>query len=94
MFDKFNLRIFNLLGEPLHCAHGNKCIRTHDAIHNIFVVIAQGNNFHVEWEQLYALLSNTFNFFCWQVDIMFTKDDIRTLVDKLTLCLPKMTFAP
>jgi len=32
-------------------------------------------------EQLQALLSTMFHFFCQQVDIMFTKDGIHTLVD-------------
>jgi hypothetical protein len=31
----------------LHCAHGNKRTRTHDAIHNTFVAIAQNVGFHV-----------------------------------------------
>jgi hypothetical protein len=37
--------------------------------------------FHMGWEQLHVLLSNTFNSSHWQVDIVLTKDDIRTFVD-------------
>jgi hypothetical protein len=34
----------------LHCAHGNKRIKTHDAICNTFAAIAQNVGFHVGQE--------------------------------------------
>ncbi len=65
----------------LRCAHGNKHIRTHDAIRNTFVAIAWNVSFHVGWKQLHGLPSTTFNSSCWQVNIMLTKDGIGTLID-------------
>jgi hypothetical protein len=62
----------------LCCAHGNECMGTHDAIHNIFVPIVQDVGLYMGHEQLHALLS---------------KCSI-SLVDESTLCLPKMEFAP
>ncbi len=58
----------------LHCAHGNKHTWTHDAI-------AWDAGFHMGWDQLHAFLSNTFNLFYWQVDIVLTKNDICILID-------------
>jgi hypothetical protein len=85
MLDSFGLRIFNLLAEPLvHflcCAHDNTCTRTHDAIHYIFVNIARNASFHMGRKQLHTLSSTTFNFLNWQVNIVFTKNGIRILVD-------------
>ncbi len=38
----------NLIGiHLLHCAHGNKHIGTHDAVHNTFATIARDASFHV-----------------------------------------------
>jgi hypothetical protein len=54
---------------------------THDAICDTFVAIVQDVGFHVGWIQLHAFLSTMFNSSCQQVDIVFTKDDISTLVD-------------
>jgi len=72
----------NLLGiHFLRCVHGNEHIGTHDAIRDTFIAIALDVGFHMGWEQLHVLLSNTFNSSHWQVDIVFTKDDIRTFVD-------------
>ncbi len=72
----------NLMGiHLLLCAHGNEHIRTHDAICDTFAAITQDVSFHMGREQLHALPSTTFNSFCWRVDIVFTKDDIRTLAD-------------
>jgi hypothetical protein len=65
----------------LCCVHGNKHTRTHDAIHDTFVVIAGNVGLHVGREQLHALPSITFNSFRWQVDIVFTKDDICPLAN-------------
>jgi hypothetical protein len=65
----------------LCCAHGNECVRTHDVIRNTFITIAQDVSFHVGWKQLHTLPLTTLNFFRRQVDIMFTKDGIHTLVD-------------
>jgi hypothetical protein len=42
-------------------AHGNKHIRTHDVVHDIFTVITQDVKFHVRQEQLYVFPSTTLN---------------------------------
>jgi hypothetical protein len=65
----------------LHYAHGHERTRTHDAIPDVFVGIAWDVGFHVGQEQLHVLLSTTFNPFHQRVDIVLTKDCIRTLVD-------------
>jgi hypothetical protein len=65
----------------LCCVHGNECIKTHDAIRNTFATIARDVAFYVGQEQLYAFPSTTFNSSCWQIDIVLTKDDIRTLTN-------------
>jgi hypothetical protein len=65
----------------LRCIHGNECIGTHDALHDTFATIAWDVGCHVRQEQLHVLPSITFNFFRWQVDIVSTKDVIRTLAD-------------
>ncbi len=62
-------------------AQGNERIGTHDAIHDTFATIVRDVGFHMGQEQLHALLSTTFNSFRQQVDIMLTKDGIRTLPD-------------
>jgi len=62
----------------LHYAHGNVQTRTYDAIHNIFVTIAQGANIHMGQEQLYVLPLAMFNSF---INVMIIKDGIHTLVD-------------
>jgi len=66
---------------PLHCAHGNKHIRTHDGVYETFVTIVQGVSFHMGRKQLHVFSLNIFNSSHWQVDIVLTKDDICTLVD-------------
>jgi len=72
----------NLIGiHLLHCVHDNEHIGTHVAIHNNFDAITWDVSFHMKWNQLHAFLSITFNSSCWQVNIVLTKDDIRTLVD-------------
>jgi len=38
-------------------------------------------DYHVGWEQFHVFSSNLFNFFCWWVNIVFTKDDICTLIN-------------
>ncbi len=63
----------------LGCAHGNECIGTHDTIHNTFATIVWDVGFHMGRKQLHALPSTTFNSFRWQIDIVLTKNDIRTL---------------
>ncbi len=63
----------------LCCVHDNECTGTHDAIHNTFVTIGQNVSFCVGREQLHALPSITFNSFCQWVEIVLTKDNIRTL---------------
>jgi hypothetical protein len=65
----------------LHCVHGNECTKTHDVVRNIFFAIAKDASFHMGQEQLHMLLSNMFNSSCQQVDIMFIKDGIHTLVN-------------
>jgi hypothetical protein len=65
----------------LCCAHANKLIWTHDAIHYTFVAIVKDVGFHVGQEQLHVLPLNTFNFSYQWIDIVFTKDDICTLID-------------
>jgi hypothetical protein len=65
----------------LCCAQGNECIGTHDAICDTFSIIVWDACFHVGQEQLHVFPSTTFNSSCWWVDIVLTKDDIRTLVD-------------
>jgi len=65
----------------LRCVHGNEHVRTHDAICDTFVAIARDISFHVKRKQLHALPSTTFNSSCRRIDIMLTKDGIRTLTD-------------
>jgi hypothetical protein len=43
-------------------AHGNKCIGTHDVVHDIFIVIAQDVKFHVGQELLHVLPLATLNY--------------------------------
>jgi hypothetical protein len=64
----------------LRCVHSNKHIETHDAIHDMFIIIVQNISFHVGQEQLHELLLITFIFFHQQIDIVLTKNDIRTLI--------------
>ncbi len=47
----------------LHYAHENVRTGTYDAIHNIFVTIAQGANIHMRQEQLYVIPLAMFNSF-------------------------------
>jgi hypothetical protein len=61
--------------------HGNKCTRTHDAIHDTFVAIVQDVGFHVGQKQLYVFPSTMFNSFHQQINIVITKNGIRTLID-------------
>jgi hypothetical protein len=65
----------------LCCAHRNKHTRTHDAIRNTFVAIAQYVGFHMEQEQVHVFPSTMSNSSCWQVDIVLTKNEIRTLLN-------------
>jgi hypothetical protein len=65
----------------LCCTHGNERMGNHDVVHDIFVATSQDVGFHVGWEQLHAKPSATLNSFHQQVDIVFTKNEIRTLVD-------------
>jgi len=80
------------MGIHLLCyAHGNKCTGTHDVIHNTFVAIARDARLHVGQQQLHLLPSTTFNYFCWQVDIVFTNDGFRTLAD-IVIVDPTRTY--
>jgi hypothetical protein len=63
----------------LCCTQGNKCIGTHDVVHNTFVAISQDVVFHVGWK--HALLATMFKFFRWWVNIVLIKDDICTLAN-------------
>jgi hypothetical protein len=65
----------------LFCTHGNKCTRTHDAIHDTFVAITQDVGFHVGQKQVYLFLSTMFNSFPQRINIVLTKNGIHTLVD-------------
>jgi hypothetical protein len=65
----------------LHCAHGNERIETYDAIRDTFAAIARDASFHMEWKQLRALLSITFNSSCQWIDIVLTKYGIHTLAN-------------
>jgi hypothetical protein len=76
----------------LCCTHGNKCTKTHDAVHNTFVAIAQDVGFHVGRKQLHALLSTVFNFSRWWINIVFIKDDIHTLANVIILTPCEKTY--
>ncbi len=65
----------------LHYVRGKERTRTHDAIHDIFASIVWDASFHMGWKQLHVLPLVTLNFYCWQVEIMFTKNGIYTLAD-------------
>jgi hypothetical protein len=65
----------------LHCVHDNEAMGTHDVVHDTFVAIMWDVGFHVGWKQLHVVPSTIFNSSYQQIDIMFTKDGIRTLVD-------------
>jgi len=49
--------------------------------HDTFIAIVQDAGFHMGWEQLHVLLLNMFNSSRQQVNIVFTKDGICTLID-------------
>jgi hypothetical protein len=63
----------------LCCDHGNECTWTNGVVYDTFVAIMRNVGFHMGWKQ-HVLPSNTFNSSRWQVDIVFTKDGICTLV--------------
>jgi hypothetical protein len=65
----------------LHCVHVNECIKTYDTVCDTFAAIVYDVGFHMGWEQLHALLLNTFNSSHQRVDIVLIKDDTCTLVD-------------
>jgi hypothetical protein len=70
----------NLMGIHLfYCAHGNKHTWTHDAFMTVAIVHDVGS--HMGWKQLHVLPSNTFNFFHQWINIVFTKNGIRTLTN-------------
>jgi hypothetical protein len=78
----------------LCCVHDNKCIGTHDVICNTFATIARDVGFHVGRKQLHVLPSNTINSSHRQVNIMFTKDDIHTLVDVVVVDPTRVDLLP
>jgi len=61
---------------------------------NNFATIAWDVNFHMGQEQLHALLSIMFNSSRWQVDIVFTKDGIHTLIDIVIADLIRVDLFP
>jgi hypothetical protein len=67
----------------LRCAHGNEHTGTHDVVHDTFVSIARDANFHVGQKQLHVFFSTMFHSSCWWIDIVFTKNGIRTLTNVL-----------
>jgi len=73
----------------LCCAHG-----AHDVIHDTFAAIVWDASFHVEQEQLHVLLSTTFNSFCRRIDIVLTKESIRTLVNIVIIDLTQVNLLP
>jgi hypothetical protein len=62
----------------LRCAHGNKCIGTHDAIHDTFAPLHE--MLVSTWDE------NNYMHFLQPHSIPF--------INESTLCLPKMAFAP
>jgi hypothetical protein len=65
----------------LCCAHGNNHTWTHDAVRDTFVAIVHDASSHMGQEQFHMFLSNTFKFFCWWINIVFTKNGIHTLAN-------------
>jgi hypothetical protein len=59
----------------LGCVYGNECTGTHDAICDTFV------GSHMGREQLHVFLSNVFNSFHRQVNVIFIRNGICTLAD-------------
>jgi hypothetical protein len=78
----------------LCCIHGNECIGTHDVIRDTFAAIVWDVGFHVGQYQLHVLLSNMFNSSHWQIDIMFTKDGIRTLINIVVVDSTRVDLFP
>jgi hypothetical protein len=74
--------------------HGNKCVRTHDAIHNTFVAIAQDVDFHVGQKQLYVFPSTMFNSFHQRINIVLTKNGIRIIIDNTIVNSTQMELLP
>jgi hypothetical protein len=66
----------------LHYVHGNEQMGTHDIVRDTFVAIVRDAGFHVRQEQLHALPLIMFNssHHC-RIDIVLTKDGIRTLTN-------------
>jgi hypothetical protein len=63
------------------CAHGNECMKTHNAVCDTFVVIAWDVGFHMRWEQLQVFILVTLNCFYRWVNIVLTEDEICTLTN-------------
>jgi hypothetical protein len=78
----------------LCCTRGNKHIGTHDVICDTFAALAWDASFHVGREQLHVLPSNMFNSSHQQVNIMFTKDGIRTLIDIVVVDPTRVNLFP
>jgi len=78
----------------LRYAHGNKHTRTHDVIHDTFVVIVWDAGFHVGRKKLHVFPSTTFNFFCQRDNIVLTKNDINTLADIIIANLTRANLFP
>jgi hypothetical protein len=67
------------MGIHFLCFAHNECTWIQDAVCDTFAIIVRDADFRVGQEQ-HVLPSNMFNSSCWQVDIVFIKDDIGTLV--------------
>ncbi len=78
----------------LRYTHDNEHMRTHNAIHNIFAAITQDVDFHMGGKQLYTLPLTMFNSSHQQIDIMFIKNEIRTLVNIIIVDLTHVDLRP
>jgi hypothetical protein len=78
----------------LCCAHGKEHTKTHDVISDIFVSIAWYASFHMGWKQLHVLPLVILNSYCWQVEIMFTKNGICTLIDVVIIDPTRVNLLP
>jgi hypothetical protein len=78
----------------LCCVHDYEHIETHDIIRNTFIIIAWDVGFHLRQEQLHVLLSTTFNFSCWWIDIVLIKHDIRTLTNLIIASWTQVNLFP
>jgi hypothetical protein len=69
-------------------------MKTHDAIHDTFATITRDVGFHVKQKQLHAFLSTSFKSFRHQIDIVFTKNGIHTLINIIIANPTQMNLFP